>query len=88
MNLNFNQCLILLFLGFILSLIIVRALLGVVNRLLLGLFELKKSITGAGGDKPPTISQAIGGIVGGIAQAAGPAIGQKITEALVGKKPT
>jgi len=87
MDLNFNQCLILLVLGFILALIVCRALLTVVNRLLMGLFTLKQEITGGEGGKPPTMTQAMGMLIGGIAKSVGPAIGDMIVGKIKGGPP-
>jgi len=85
MDLNFNACLTLLIIAFIFALIVCRYLAAIVNGALAGAQELKKSVMG-GGDKPPTMAQAMGMLVGGIASKVGPALGDMILGKIGGKK--
>ena len=82
MDLNFEQCTILLGLGFIVTLVCIRALMSVVNRAFLVVDYAKAQLTeiipGAGkGGKFGLMD-----IIGSLWQAAAPGIQAKLTEAL------
>ena len=49
MDLNFNQCLVLLIIGFVFALIVCRALLGVANRFLMAIEAAKQAMKGGSG---------------------------------------
>lgn len=78
MDLDFGQCLTLLVIGFVLALIVARALMAVVNRGFLLVDHAKKELSeiipGAGEGGKFTI----GGFIGSLAQAALPAVQAKI----------